>query len=134
VLRQLRSEMGPGAGGWDCNPGTGGPGATLSLSVGSRLFFLIPSCWCSVAQSCLTLCNPMDCSTLAPLSFTISESLLKLMPIESVTPSNYLILPFSSCPQSFPHQGLPMSQLFTSGGQSIRASALASVLPVNIRG
>ena len=38
------------------------------------------------------------------LSFTISQSLLKLMPIESVMPSNHLILchPFSSCPQSFP--------------------------------
>ena len=134
MLRQLRSEMGPGAGGWDCNLGTGGPGSTFSLSVGSRLFFLIPCCWCSVVQSCLILCNPTDCSTLAPLSFTISESLLKLMPIDSVMPSNYLILPFSSCPQSFPHQGLPMSQLFTSGGQSIRASASASVLPMNIQG
>ena len=38
--------------------------------------------------------------------------------------------PFSVCPQSFPASGsFPMSQLFTSGGQSIRASALASVLP-----
>ena len=40
-------------------------------------------------------------------------------------------IPFSSCLQSFQHQGLPMSQLFTSGGQSIEASA--SVLPVNIQ-
>ena len=42
--------------------------------------------------------------------------------------------PFSSCPQSFPASGsFPMSQLFTSGGQSIGASALASVLPINIQ-
>ena len=40
----------------------------------------------------------------------------------------------SSCPQSFPASGsFPMSQLFASGGQSIRVSALASVLPVNIQ-
>ena len=43
--------------------------------------------------------------------------------------------PFSSCPQSFPaSEPFPMSQLFTSDGQSIGASVLASVLPVNIQG
>ena len=42
--------------------------------------------------------------------------------------------PFSSCLQSFPASGsFPMSWLFSSGGQSIRASALASVLPMNIQ-
>ena len=42
---------------------------------------------------------------------------------------------FSSCPQSFPASGsFPMSQLFASGGQSIGASASASVFPVNIQG
>ena len=42
---------------------------------------------------------------------------------------------FSSCPQSLPASGsFPMSRLFTSGGQSIVVSALASVLPVNIQG
>ena len=41
-------------------------------------------------------------------------------------------VPFSSCPQSFPASGsFPMSQLFTSGGQSIGVSASASVLPMN---
>ena len=45
------------------------------------------------------------------------------------------VIPFSSCPQSFPASGsLPLSQLFTMGSQSIGASAWASVLPVNIRG
>ena len=44
------------------------------------------------------------------------------------------IAPFSSCHQSFPATGsFPMSQLFTTGGQSIGASASASVLPVNIQ-
>ena len=42
------------------------------------------------------------------------------------------VVPFSSCPQSLPASGsFPMSQLFTSGGQSIRVSASASVLPMN---
>jgi len=42
------------------------------------------------------------------------------------------VIPFSSCPQSFPASGsFPMSQLFASGGQSIGVSASASVLPMN---
>ena len=68
----------------------------------------------------------------ASLSITNSQSLLRLMSIESVMPSNHLILcrPFSSCPQSLPAwESFPMSQLFTWGGQSIRVSA--SVLPMN---
>ena len=45
------------------------------------------------------------------------------------------VVPFSSRPQSFPASGsFPMSQFFTSGGQSIGASASASVLPMNIQG
>ena len=44
------------------------------------------------------------------------------------------VIPFSSCPQSFPTSGsFPMSQFFTSGGQSIGASASASVLPISIK-
>ena len=45
------------------------------------------------------------------------------------------VVPFSFCPQSSPASGsFPVSRLFTSGGQSIRASASASVLPVSIQG
>ena len=79
--------------------------------------------------------TPWTAAHQASLSFTISWSLLRLMSIESVMPSNHLILvvPFSSCLQSFPASGaFPMSQLFTSGGQSIRTSALATVFVVNI--
>ena len=56
----------------------------------------------SVAQSCSTLCDPMDCSTPG-----FSWSLLKLMSTESVMLSNNLILchPFSSCTQSFAASG-----------------------------
>ena len=44
------------------------------------------------------------------------------------------VIPFSSCPHSFPAPGsFPMSQLFASGGQSIGVSALTSVLPMNIQ-
>ena len=92
------------------------------------------SCWdsgCSVTQSYLTLCDlqhtrlpsaslsPGVCSTSCPLSQwchpTISSS----------------VILFSSCPQSFPGS---KHRFFTSGGQSIVASALASVLPTNIQG
>ena len=72
-----------------------------------------------------------------PLPSTIPRSLLKFIFIESVMLSNHLILrhPFSSCPQSFPASGsFPVCWPFTSGGQSTGASALASVLPMNIQG
>ena len=62
--------------------------------------------FCSVTQSCLTLCKPMDCSTpdFAYLSFTISPSSLKLMSIELVMQSNHLILccPLLLLPSVFP--------------------------------
>ena len=74
----------------------------------------------------------------APLSSTISWSLLKFISIELVILSNHVILcypHFSSCPQSFPASGsFPISQLFTSGGQSMGASASATVLPMNMQG
>ena len=67
--------------------------------------------------------SPKVCSNSCPLSLwghpTISSS----------------VTPFSSCPQSFPASGsFPVSWLFASGGQSIGASVLASVLPMNIQG
>ena len=71
----------------------------------------------SVDQSCLTLCDPMNCSTPAPLSITNSWSLLKLTSIELVMPSNHLILchPLVLPPSVFP---------------SIRAFSNESVLPI----
>ena len=63
-----------------------------------------------------------------------SQSLPKLMSIESVMPSNHLILcsPLLLLPSIFSESGsFQMSQFFTSGGQSIGVSALASVLPMN---
>ena len=100
-----------------------------------KILSLWYKCCCSVAQSCPTVCDPMDCSTQG-------------FPCPSSTPRVYSdsyplnqwchptisssVVPFSSCLQSFPESGsFPMSQLFTSGGQSIGASA--SVLPMNIQ-
>ena len=77
--------------------------------------------------------NPWTAAQQAPLSFTISWSLLKLMSIESVIPSNHLSPPSPALNLS-QHQSFPISRLFASGGQSIGTSASASVLPVNIQG
>ena len=93
-------------------------------------------CCCSVANSCLTLCNPMDSARQASLSFTISQSLLKLMSLSwwchpTISSS---VIPFSFCLQSFPASGsFPMSRLFASGGQSIGASASVSTLSMSIQ-
>ena len=69
------------------------------LSVTATLF-----CCCSVAKWCLTLCDPTHCSTQASLFITNSQSLQKLMFIESVMPSNHLILclPLLLLPSIFP--------------------------------
>ena len=79
--------------------------------------------------------TPWTAALQASLSFTNSQSLLKLMSIELVMPSiSCCVVPFSSRLQSFPASGsFPMSQFFASGGQSIGTSASASVLPVNIQ-
>ena len=111
----------------------------LSLTSFISLDFCQPSwviCCCSVTHSCPTLCGPHGlqhtrlpcpppcpraCSNSCPLSQwchpTISSS----------------VIPFSSCLWSFPaSESFLMSGLFASGGQSIGASALAAVLPMNI--
>ena len=58
----------------------------------SLMIFYLSVQFSSVAQSCPTLCDPMDCNTSAFPVHHQSQSLLKLMSIESVTPSNHLIL------------------------------------------
>ena len=73
----------------------------------------------------------------ASLSITNYQSLLKLMSVELVMPSNHLILwhPLWLLPSIFPASGsFQMSWFFTSGGLSIGVSASASVLPMNIQG
>ena len=73
--------------------------------------------------------TPCTAARQASLSIANSWSLLKLMSVESVMPSNHLILcqPFSSRLQSFPASvSFQMSQFFASGGQSIGVSASTS--------
>ena len=76
--------------------GSSQPGDPAHISYVSALaggfFTSSTTCCCSVPQSCTTICDPMDCSTLCFLVLPISWSLLKLMSIESVMPSNHLIL------------------------------------------
>ena len=80
--------------------------------------------------------TPWTAECWASLSFTISWCLLKFTSTESVMLSNHLIL----CPpllllSVFPASwSFPVSRLFASSGQSIGASASASVLPINIQG
>ena len=90
----------------------------------------------SVAQSCPTLCDPMDCSTPglcpSPTPGVYSNSCpLNWWCHPTISSS---VIPFSSHLQSFPASGsFPMSQFFTSAGQSVGVSASPSVLPVNIQ-
>ena len=91
----------------------------------------------SVAQSCLTLCDPMNCSTpglpvhhqLPDFTQThahrFSDSIQPSHPLSSSSP------PALSLSQ---HQSFPMSQLFAWGGQSIGVSASTSFLPKNTQG
>ena len=80
--------------------------------------------------------TPWTAACQASPSFTISQSLLKFMSIQLVMLTiSSLAIPFSFCLQSFPSSGsFPVSQLFTTGGQSIGASTSASILPRNIKG
>ena len=86
----------------------------------------------SVAQSCPTLCDPMNRSTLGlPAHYQLLEFTQTHVHQVGDTISSSVV-PFSSCPQSLPVSGsFPMSQLFSWGGQSTGASASALVLPMN---
>ena len=91
----------------------------------------------SVTQSCPTFCNPIDCSM---PGLPVHHQLLELTQTHvhcvshAIQPSHPLSSPFLSRLQSFSALGsFQMSQLFTSGSQSIGVSASASVLPKNIQ-
>ena len=74
----------------------------------------------SVAQSCSTLCHPMDHSTPVSLSFTISQSFLKLMSIELVMPSNHLISVTPSPPAFNGSQNQGLFQWIGSSHQVVK--------------
>ena len=78
----------------------------------------------------------MTAACQASLSFTMSQSLLKLMSIEWCHPTHLILCrPLLLLPSIFHSiRSLLVSWLFTSGSQSIGASASASVLPMNIHG
>ena len=91
-----------------------------SVQLLSRVWLFVTP-WTAACQASLSITSPQSCSNSCPLSWwchpTVSSS----------------VIPFS-CLQSFPASGsFSMNQLFTSGGQSIGASASASVLPMNIQ-
>ena len=97
-----------------------------------------PDQFSSVAQLCLTLCNPMNDST---PGLSVHHQFLESTQThvhqvgDAIQPSHPLSFPFSSCPQSLPASGsFQMSQLFAPGGQSIGVSASTSVLPMNTQG
>ena len=104
----------------------------VGWSRNTSLFSSVQFTW--VAQSWPTLCNPMNCSTPGlPVhhqlpEFTQTHCQLIRWCHPTISSS---VVPFSCCLQSFPASGFfQMSQLFTSGGQSIGISAI-SVLPMN---
>ena len=92
-------------------------------------------CCCSVAKLCPALCDPMNCS---PPDFSIFNYLPEFAQtrvhwVSDVIQLSHPVIPFSSCPHSFPaSESVAISQLFASGGQTIGVSA--SVLSMNIQG
>ena len=91
----------------------------------------------SVVQSCLTLCDPINCST---LGLPVHHKLLEFTQThvhrvsDDIQPSHPLSSPSPPAPNPSQHQSFPMSQHFTWGGQSTGVSALASVLPKKSQG
>ena len=88
----------------------------------------------SVAQSCPTLSDPMNCSM---PGLPVHHQLLEFTQThvhwvgDAIQPSHPLSSPCPPAPNPSQHQSFPMSQLFTSGGQSIGVSSSASFLPKN---
>ena len=86
-------------------------------------------CCCSVAKLCLTLCDPVNCSTPGfPVLHYLPEFAQWCHPTVSSS-----VAPLNSCPQSFQHQNLPLSWLLASASWRIGASDSAPVLPMNIQ-
>ena len=102
---------------------------------------ILPPCsvqFSSVAQSCPTLRDAMNCSTPGlPVHHQLPEFTQTQCPSSqwchpAISSS---VVPFSSCPQSLPaSESFPMSQLFARGGPSSGVSALASLFPKKSHG
>ena len=106
---------------------------SFSLRIYTGYFSCFYNCWVqfsSVTQSCPTLCDHMNRSTPGlPVHHQLLESTQTCESSRWWHPATSSpVVPFPSCPQSLPALGsFPMSQLFTSGGQSIGVSASGSV-------
>ena len=102
-----------------------------------KFYWAISSrCGCSVAESCLTLLDPMDWSTPGSSVLHCHVVCSNSGPlIQWWHPTISLSITFFSFPQSFSESGsFPMSWFFSpGGGQDIGSSASASVLPMNIQ-
>ena len=122
--------------------------SSSNISLGQGNFILLSSLLTTMLVNIITLFIVQSLSlvwlSVAPwtaacqpsLSITKSMSLLRLMPIESVMPYNHLIfcLPLLLLPSIFPIiRGISNESVLHIGGQSIGASASASVLPMNIQ-
>ena len=119
----------------ECTPLSSRQRGSCHLPTRSFSYSFPNCCCCSVTKLCLILCDPVDCSTPGFPILHHLLNLLKLMSIESVMPSNYLVLccPLLPCLQSFLALGsFPTSQFFASGSQSVGVSASASILLMNI--
>ena len=108
---------------------------TREIKIKVTMRWCYTTSYCSVTQSCLTVCYPMDCSM---PSFPVLHHLLELAQThvlwvdDAIQPSHPLspLHVLSIFPRT---RSFPMSWFFTSGGQSIGTSTSASVLPKNIQ-
>ena len=111
-------------------------GRFFSTSTTWKVKYMLSVLFSSVAQSCPTLCDPMDCST---PGLSVHHQLAEFTKThinwvhEAIQPSHPLSSPSPTFNLS-QHQDLfKWSQLFTSGDRSIGVSASTSVLPMNIQ-
>ena len=101
-----------------------------------KIYIFYISQFSSVTQSCLTLCDPMDCSTPGlPVHHQLPEfTQTHVHWVGDTIQPSHPVIPFSSWLQSFPASGsFQISQFFASGGQSIGVSTPALALPMNIQ-
>ena len=108
----------------------GGEGRRTITFAKERVF--LENHFSSFAQSCLSLCDPMNCSTpgLPVYHHLLEFTHTHVLQVGGRPAISSSVVPFSSCLQSLPaSESFPMSQLFTWGGQSTGVSALASFLP-----
>ena len=108
-----------------------------------KFFFLILKdiflvCCCSVSKLHPTLCGPVDCRILGSSVLHCLQEFAQIhvhWVSDAILTISFSAIRSSFCLQSFPASGaFPLSWLFVSDGQSIGASASASVLPMNIQG